>query len=156
MNSKIFTHLKKVVAVLVITLLCSTSSTYAFSFGTQSGNGSSGFMKNLITKLFNNKDYELSDLKIDLEKMQNSGNIDLNKITDLINKLPNGTDKNILEYVKELAEKIIEIANSNKPTKDIDLTFITNWSKVKENIIACIRPVIEDDDVIKPSPPTFI
>lgn len=106
MNSKIFTYLKKVVAVLVITLLCSTSSTYAFSFGTQSGNGSSSFMKNLITKLFNNKDYELSDLKIDLEKMQNSGNIDLNKITDLINKLPNGTDKNILEYVKELAEKI--------------------------------------------------
>ena len=49
---------------------------------------------------------------------------------------------------EELAEKIIEIANANKPTKDIDLTFVTDWSKVKENVIACIRPVVEDNDTI--------
>lgn len=49
---------------------------------------------------------------------------------------------------EELADKIIEIANANKPTQDVDLTYVTDWSKVKENVIACIRPVVEDADMI--------
>lgn len=102
MNSKILNYSKKLIAILVIVLLCSSSTVQAFSFGTQNTGTTSGGIRSLINRFLNLNSYDTGDLYKDLGQMKNSGNIDLSKISELINKLPNNGDKSILEYIMSM------------------------------------------------------
>lgn len=111
MSSKILSHIKKVIIASAIIVLCGTNATYAFSFGGSNSNSSNNSIMNLINKLFNFKkednQYDLEDLKIDLEALQKNDNINLDQIGDLVNKLPNGTDKTALSTTIDFS-KIFE------------------------------------------------
>lgn len=108
MSSKRLNVLKKVTVVLLIVMMFTTSAASAYSFGGGNTDRTS-MIKSLMDKFskvdVNTGEYNLKDLNIDLEKMKESGNIDINKITELINKLPNGEDKSILEAIKGMFEK---------------------------------------------------
>ena len=102
MSSKILNFSKKVIAIAVILILCSSSAAHAFSFGGNKTGQNTGMISSLISRFFNSKSYGLEDLDMDLSKMKESGNIDLSKIMELIQKLPNGIDKDILKHIIEL------------------------------------------------------
>ena len=80
---------------------------------------------------FNQEEYDLSSLKFDLENMDASGYISKFKIKDLINKLPDGYDKDILEEIRkytsssevidELLAKISELLGENGSFGDFNL-----------------------------------
>lgn len=93
---------KKVVALMLVVVMCGSSAVNAFSFGTAS-TGSTNIFKSFFSKIFNKeeqeKTYTLENLNIDLSQMKISGQIDLSKIEELIAKLPQGEDKNYLESI---------------------------------------------------------
>lgn len=105
MNSKFFNYSKKIIALSVIMLLCTTSVASAYSFTTNKKASKFFDFGSIYSGFFKKKTYTLNDLGIDLEEMQKSGNIDMEKIPELINKLPAGEDKNILNAIFELFSK---------------------------------------------------
>ena len=108
MSSKIFNHIKKVIIASAIIVLCGTNAAYAFSFGGLGQNNTNNSIMDLINKLFNlnkeQEEYDLENLQFDLEALQGMENIDLSQITDLINKLPEGIDKDILSSTVDFSE----------------------------------------------------
>lgn len=125
MDSKILLLFKRVTAILVIAVLCSTGVVSA-AYENYNISNRSGFLSGLISRFKNIKqnnnnnnnnnnqgEYDLQALEIDLEKMQASGNIDENKIGDLINKLPAGDDKNILQGIKDMFSKFPSLGDGN-------------------------------------------
>ena len=57
MNSKILNYSKKLIAILVIVLLCSSSTVQAFSFGTQNTGTTSGGIRSLINRSWTNEKF---------------------------------------------------------------------------------------------------
>ena len=53
-----------------------------------------------------NGEYSLSDFQIDLEDMQATGNIDVDKIQELFNKLPSSDTKSTLQPSIEMFANI--------------------------------------------------
>lgn len=100
MNSKILNLSKKVIAISIIVLLCSSSAVHAFSFGNATTNF--GSFSSILSKIFKLNSYDLGDLSTDLDKLKTSENIDFSKISELISKLPSGDDKDILEYITKM------------------------------------------------------
>ena len=106
MDSKILHIFTKVVIILAVLILCSSSFVSAFSFGIRNDNNKTSMIGSLIDKLFNNnKEYSLENLKEDLENMKALGNFDMSKITELINKLPAGENKDIMQGIKDMFSK---------------------------------------------------
>lgn len=103
MNSKILSHIKKAIILAAILVLCGTNAAYAFSFGGTSGANKSNFSITSLIELLrkfrkhDNDEYTLSDFQTDLEDMQATGNIDVNKIQELFNKLPSTDTKDTLQ-----------------------------------------------------------
>ena len=113
MNKKVLNILVKITIILSILIICSYSSANAFSFGFRpsSSNNSSNIFKDFFGIFFNNdknENYDLQNLKTDLENLRKSGNYNINDISDLINKLPQGEDKVILNAIKDMFVKFQE------------------------------------------------
>lgn len=107
MDNKILLLLKRVTAILVITVLCSTGIVSAAYEGYNVSNRS-GFLSSLLERFRGNKkenQYDLKALEADLEEMQASGVEDESKIDELIGKLPDGDNKDILQGTKDLMSK---------------------------------------------------
>ena len=108
MNSKILSHIKKVIVASAIIILCSTNATYAFTMQI-SENERTERLKNFFSRFFNTntQEYDLEALQIDLEEMEKTGNIDLTKITELINKLPDDENKDVLAGIEDMFTNIM-------------------------------------------------
>lgn len=111
MNSKILSHIKKVIVASAIITLCGTNATYAFSMQI-SENERTERIRSLFSRFFGTnteetQEYNLEELQIDLEAMGESGNIDLNQITELIGKLPDDQNKDILTGIKDMFANIM-------------------------------------------------
>lgn len=146
MSNKILLLLRKIMAILVITVFCGTGFVSA-SYEAYNSSTRSSFLERMINKFkdFKNNnnegEYDLRALESDLEEMQNSGTEDVDKINELIEKLPNGEDKEVLKgtmnmfsnfpslgegsSIKTILSKLIETiksllgginSNSNLPT----------------------------------------
>ena len=95
MDNKILLLLKRVTAILVITVLCSTGIVSAAYEGYNVSNRS-GFLSSLLERFRGNKkenQYDLKALEADLEKMQASGVEDESKIDELIGNFQMATIK---------------------------------------------------------------
>lgn len=104
MNNKIFNSIKKVVAILMIIMMCSTNVAYGFPIGSKF-KANPKEQTNVIVLFFNKifsffeqfwkGEYELEDFLDDLKDMDAKGaqNVKLEDITALANKLPDGTEK---------------------------------------------------------------
>lgn len=119
MNSKTLNHIKKVIIASLVLILCSTNAVCAFSFGGTSGTNKTNFsLTSLIDMLRNLKkkdnEYSLSDFQIDLEDMQKADNIDVDKIEELFNKLPNSEDKRMLQPSIDMFSDITNMGESNE------------------------------------------
>ena len=111
MNSKILNHIKKVIIVSAAIILCSTNTTYAFA-SQVTKNERAQRIRNFFTRIFDTdtertQEYNLEKLQMDLEDIKESGNIDLTKITELIDKLSNDQSKDILNGIKDMFANII-------------------------------------------------
>lgn len=111
MNSKILSHIKKVIVASAIIILCSTNATYAFSMQI-SNNERVSRLKNFFSRFIDTntektQEYNLKKFKIDLETIEKSGKIDLNQITGLIDKLPEDQSKDILSGIKDMFANIM-------------------------------------------------
>ena len=141
MNSKILSHIKKLIIASVVLVLCSTNVVCAFSFGGTNGTNNSSFsLTRLIEMLRNFKksdgEYSLSDFQIDLEDMQTKGNIDVDKIEDLFNKLPNSEEKSMLQPSIEMFSNISEMGQS----KGIDVK--TLLSKLLDTLVNAVKSLV--------------
>lgn len=117
MNSKILSHIKKIIIASAILVLCGTNAACAFSFGGTSGASKSNFSITSLIELLrkfkkDNGEYSLSDFQIDLEDMQATGNIDVDKIQELFNKLPSSDTKSTLQPSIEMFANISEKGES--------------------------------------------
>ncbi len=115
MNSKILSSLKKVLVISALLIICSLSTANAFSLNirpyTNYTNYTNrfGFFSNIIERFFNPEDYKLKNIQSELENMRSSGNYDLNSITSIIDQLPDGENKTILEAIKDMSLKLQEM-----------------------------------------------
>ena len=125
MSSKTLQSLKRIVAVLAILIICSMSSVNAFSLGFRdyrnynnynysynSNRRFGGMFSSILERIFNREgtqEYSLSNLQTDLETMRDTGNYDMNKISELIDKLPSGENKSIVEGLKNMYTKLQEL-----------------------------------------------
>ena len=130
MNSKILSHIKKVIIASAIIVLCGTNAAYAFSLGGTNSNKNNSIM-DLFNKLFNLnlEEYKLDNLQIDLEGLKNTENIDFSQVEGLINKLQNGD-------IKEMLSTMLEYMGTFEGMGDIDMTTIV------EELLAMIEPLI--------------
>ena len=145
MNSKIFNHIKKVIVMLTIILMCSPCVANAFSFGT--GSSSTGGFSSFISKIFNFDKYDMEDLNLDLNNMKETSNIDMSKITDLISQLPNSKDKNMLEGI---TSKFDEIFAGNKEEAE------NNESSLLDTLLGAITGLLGGSSGELPVEPTSI
>lgn len=109
MNKKFLSFLSKVAIILAILIICTYNTASAFSFGFDRVNaGSTGILGGFFDKIFNNNKEEnsLQNLKTQLENMRNAGNYDINEITSLIDALPEGENKTILQGIKDMFLKL--------------------------------------------------
>lgn len=143
MNSKILSHIKKIIIALAIIVFCGTNATYAFSFGITNKTNQTNFsIKSLINKLFdlkqedNNTEYTLPDFEKDLEKMQESGNIDAEKIQELFDKLSSSEDKEMLKPSIDMFSDISNISGIEK----IDIQSFL--SKLLDTLINAVKGII--------------
>lgn len=110
MSSKSLNHIKKIIVMLTIIIMCSPSMAHAISFGT--GSSSTGGFSSFFSKIFNFNKYDMGDLKLDLGNMKDTGNFDMSKISGLIGKLPNSEDKNMLEGIMDKFKEIFPSGNT--------------------------------------------
>ena len=141
MNSKILSHIKKIIIASAILVLCGTNAASAFSFGGTSGANKSNFSITSLIELLrrfkkDEGEYSLSDFKIDLENMQSTGNIDVEKIQELFNKLPNSEDKTMLQPSIEMFANISEKGEST----GVDVKEIL--SKLLSTLINALKSLI--------------
>ena len=141
MNSKILSHIKKLIIASLVLILCSTNAVCAFSLGGTSGTNKTNFsLTSLIDMLRNLKkkdnEYSLSDFQIDLEDMQKTDNIDVDKIEELFNKLPNSEDKSMLQPSIDMFSNISDMGES----KGIDVK--TLLSKLLETLVNAVKSLI--------------
>lgn len=108
MNGKILSFLKRITILMVILMLCTYSAVSAFSFDTSRFQTKTNMFTNIFGKFFNKGEYDLQDLKTDLENMRSSGNYSINDIEGLIDKLPEGENRSIIEGLKEMFLKFKE------------------------------------------------
>ena len=116
MNNKILLFFKKITAILVIAILCGTGIVSA-DYESYTVSNRSGFFSILINRFrrVNKNEYDLQALETDLEAMQTEGNVDTDKIEDLIGKLPNEDDKDVLMGALEMNAQFPSIGgNSDK------------------------------------------
>ena len=110
MNKKFLSFLSKVAIILAILIMCTYNTASAFSFGLNKvGTGSTSIIGSFFDRIFNNNNKEekgLQNLKTQLENMRSTGNYDLNKITSLIDELPQGENKSILQGIKDMFVKL--------------------------------------------------
>ena len=128
MNKKFLSIITKVIIIWIVFILCMSSSVKAFNIYNYSS------LRNMIKEYYNNineetqhseqqevvkpddkneeatesEEYKLTELKRDLEVMKSSGNYSINDISGLIDKLPQGEDKTILNAIKEMFVKLQE------------------------------------------------
>ena len=139
MNSKILKHIKKVIIALAIMVLCGTNTACAFSFGGMSNTGkTNSSIMSLIEMLrkFKKDEYTLSDFEIDLEKMKKTGDIDVEKIEELFDKLPNSTEKSMLQPSIEMFSNI----SDTSAIKGIDVKVLL--SKLLETLINAVKSLV--------------
>lgn len=141
MNSKILNHIKKVILASLVLVLCSTNFVCAFSFGEKSEANKSNFsITSLIEMLRNLKkkdsEYSLSDFQIDLEDMQAKDNIDVDKIKELFNKLPNSEEKSMLQPSIDMFSNITDMGES----KGIDIKSLL--SKILETLLNAVKSLV--------------
>lgn len=139
MNSKILNHIKKVIIVSAIMVLCGTNFACAFSFGVMNGTNKTNYsISGLIELLqkFKKEKYTLSDFQADLEKMQETNNIDTDKIKELFNKLPESDTKSTLEPSIEMFSDISATGES----KGIDVKALL--SKLLDTLINAVKSLI--------------
>lgn len=141
MNSKILKHIKKVIIALAIMVLCGTNTACAFSFGGTNNTGKTNYSITRLIELLrkfkkNDDEYSLSDFEIDLEKMQTAGDIDVDKIEELFNKLPNSTEKSMLQPSIEMFSNI----SDTSAIKGIDVKGLL--SKLLETLINAIKSLV--------------
>ena len=139
MNSKILKHIKKVIIALAIMVLCGTNTACAFSFGGTSNTGkTNSSIMSLIEMLrkFKKDEYTLSDFEIDLEKMKKTGDIDVEKIEELFDKLPNSTEKSMLQPSIEMFSNI----SDTSAIKGIDVKGLL--SKLLETLINAVKSLV--------------
>ena len=104
MSSKILNHIKKVFIAGAIIMVCSANTAYGYTIGGKTQTKYS--IGNIFSKFFNrqeeNKAYDMETLKIDLQELKQAGPTDISQITDLIDKLPEGSDKIALEGIEDM------------------------------------------------------
>lgn len=141
MNSKTLNHIKKIIVASAILVLCASNVVCAFSFGGTSGTNKSSFsimsLIELLRKFKGSDDgYSLSDFQVDLEDMQATGNIDVDKIQELFNKLPSSDTKTTLQPSINMLSSISE----KGATTGIDVK--TLLSKLLGTIINALKSLI--------------
>lgn len=141
MENKILKHIKKVIIALAIIVLCGTNTACAFSFGGTSGTNKSNFSITSLIELLrkfkkNDDEYSLSDFQIDLEDMQATGNIDVDKIEELFNKLPNSEEKTTLQPSIDMFANISNMGES----KGIDISGLL--SKLLRTLVNAVKSLI--------------
>lgn len=141
MDSKILKHIKKVIIALTIVILCGTNTACAFSFSfgrtSNTGKTNSSIMSLIeILRKFKKDKYTLSEFEIDLEKMQKTGEIDVEKVEELFNKLPSSEEKDMLQPSIEIISNISDTG----AIKGIDISELL--SKLLETLINAIKSLI--------------
>lgn len=156
MDSKFLKISKKIIAIMMVTIILGTNVTSAFSFlgesssNTNSSTGIFDKLKNALSNVFNFGTYDTSDLRYDLTNMQNTGNFDFNKIKNLVEKLPSGQDKNILsgilgEYSKFSAGGIL--GNKDFSKLDFDLSSILSGIDLSSILDMLLGLLIKGEDL---------
>lgn len=139
MNSKILSHIKKVIIASAIIVMCGTNAAYAFSFGgTNKTDTTNNSIMSLINKLFNLKkeEYKLTDFQNDLEGMQKKGNIDVEQIKELFDKLPSSDEKDGLSSI------IGEISNISNIADSEGINIKELLSKLLDTLINAVKGLI--------------
>ena len=141
MSSKILSHINKIIIVSVILVLCATNVACAFSFGGTSGTNKSNFSITSLIELLrkfkkNDDEYSLSDFQVDLEDMQATGNIDVDKIQELFNKLPSSEDKSMLQPSIEMFANISDIS----AIQGIDVSELL--SKLLDTLVNAVKSLV--------------
>ena len=158
MNSKILNHIKKVIIVSAIMVLCGTNFACAFSFGVTNGTNKTNYsISGLIELLqkFKKEKYTLSDFQADLEKMQETNNIDTDKIKELFNKLPESDTKSTLEPSIEMFSDISATGESKGIdvkallSKLLDTLFLSGIDEFMKNGPTKINTEIKPIDELK-------
>ena len=113
MKGKIFNHIKKVIIVALIIMTCGTNVAYGFSIGNEAETTKTirGFITRIFKQEKSQEQYSLANLEKDLKVMEATGNIDIDEIKSLIEKLPNSFDKELLKGVEEMFSKLSELTN---------------------------------------------
>lgn len=106
MKGKILNHIKKVIVVSAIIILCSTNASYALTIGGKTER--IGTLRDFFGRFYEEEkeEYSLMNLQADLRKMENSGSADITQITNLIEKLPEGSDKDILSGITDMFDNL--------------------------------------------------
>lgn len=103
MSSKILNHIKKVFIAGAVIMICSANTAYGYTIGGKTQTNYS--INNIFSRFFKkeqNNNYDINTLKIDLQKLKQTGVTDISQITDLIDKLPEGSDKIALEGIEDM------------------------------------------------------
>ena len=99
MDSKFLKISKKIIAIMIVVMMCGTNISNAAFSNLKGRRSLMDNLKDALSNVFNFNFYDATDLQIDLEKWQNSGNYDFSQIQDMVGKLDDQDLKLDLEKV---------------------------------------------------------
>ena len=154
MNNRIFNSIKKVIAILMIIMMCSTNIAYGFTIGSKfkaNPNEQTNVIVSFFNKIFTffeqffKGEYEIKDLLEDLKEMDinDAKNIKIEDILSLINKLPEGTEKN--KMTKTVNTYSI-LAKSGNPGFDIG-SLVKTLIKLVSSLVDGLVGMIGSDGI---------
>lgn len=154
MDSKFFKISKKIIAIMMVVILCGTNVSSAFSLlGGSSTNQNSGLfdkLKNALSNVFNFGSYDSSDLRLDLSNMKNSGKYDFSKIKESVGKLPSSQDKTMYEEIlgdySTFSSKGI-MGNANFSGLDLNLSSILSGIDLSNILDMLLGLLIQGKDL---------